>query len=68
MQHKQYSDNVNDNTDDYILLVYKRLLDCMYFTDKQQFHILFRKSQSIYFGTHLHFTFQLHSLNEYLCE
>jgi hypothetical protein len=52
VQHKQYSDNVNNKTVDYFLLVIKRLLDCVCFTDKQQLHVLFRKAQSTYFGIH----------------
>jgi hypothetical protein len=30
-----YSDSVNDNTDNYFLLINKYLLDCVCFTDKQ---------------------------------
>jgi hypothetical protein len=55
MQHKEYSDNVNDNIDDFFLLVNKKLLDCMCFTDKQQLGILLQISQSAYF----HIYFQL---------
>jgi hypothetical protein len=32
---------MNDNTDDYFLLVKNKLLDCVCFTDKQQSDILF---------------------------
>jgi hypothetical protein len=42
---------MDDNTDDYVLLVNKDLLDCVCFTEKQ-LHILFRTSQSTYFGIH----------------
>jgi hypothetical protein len=36
-----YSDNVNDNIDVYLFLINNELLDCVSFTDKQQFDILF---------------------------
>jgi hypothetical protein len=40
MQHKFFSDNVKNNTDDYLLLV-KKLPGCVCFTDKQQLDVLF---------------------------
>jgi hypothetical protein len=36
------------------LLLNKRLLDCVFFPDKQQLHILFRMSQSTHFGIYFH--------------
>jgi hypothetical protein len=33
--------SVNDNTDDYFLLVSKMLLDCVFFTDKRQLQFSF---------------------------
>jgi hypothetical protein len=41
---------VNDNTDDYFLLINKTLLDCLWFKDKQHLDILFQMSQSTYFS------------------
>jgi hypothetical protein len=34
------SDNMNDNADDYFLIVSRKLLDCACFTDKQQLDTL----------------------------
>jgi hypothetical protein len=42
--------SLKDNTDHYFLPLYKRLLDCICFTEQQQLHILFQISQSAYFG------------------
>jgi hypothetical protein len=39
-RHIQYSDNVNDNTDNYFLLVNKTLLDCVCVTQTTVTHSL----------------------------
>jgi hypothetical protein len=51
MRHARHSDNVNDDSDGYLLPINK-LMDCMSFGEKQQLDILFEMSQSAYFGTH----------------
>lgn len=52
MQHGYYTDNVNDNTDTYFLLINEKLLNYICFTGKQQLHILYQISHSAYFSTH----------------
>jgi hypothetical protein len=47
LHHKHYSDNMSYNTQDYVLVVSKQLLDYACFADKQQLDILLRTSQSV---------------------
>jgi hypothetical protein len=76
MWHAWYSDNVNNNTDDYRLLVNKKLLDCVCITDKQQLDIFIWISQSSYFGAHFqlllvwvpHGSFETYSWIIYKCK
>jgi hypothetical protein len=42
----------DDNTDNYFLLINKKLQDHLCFTDKQELDVLFQISQSKYFGIH----------------
>jgi hypothetical protein len=44
----QYTNNMNDNTDDYFLLINKKLLDRVCFINKQQLDILFFDYHNLY--------------------